>query len=356
MTDLFDRGVYGSRTTKRHRAGKTDVEARRQALYRIVFDQKPMTVRQVFYRATVANLVPKTEQGYRQVQHDLSEMRRDRVLPYGWLVDNTRWQRKPLTFSKLEDALHRTASTYRKSVWADSDVYIEIWLEKDALSGVIFPITARYDVPLMTARGYASLSFLNSSAETIAGENAAGKSVYIYHFGDFDPSGQDAARHIEEQLRELSDDDFEFERIAVTPHQIKEWELPTRPNKASDPRARKFEGKASVELDAIEPDMLRSLVEDVILRHVDEHELDVLKTAEESEREVLKAFMDLVPQAPNENVFEVSPNGQASLVSDLPLQDRGYFRRAKVQANLAMSRLDDYGRWRLIQDLSNDFW
>jgi len=94
-------------------------------------------------------------------------MRRAGELPYGWLADNTRWQRKPQTFDSVEDALNATARFYRKSLWTDAGAYVEIWLEKDALSGVILPITAQYDVPLMVARGYASLSFLHSAAEYI---------------------------------------------------------------------------------------------------------------------------------------------------------------------------------------------
>ena len=100
-----------------------------------------MTVRQVFYQATVRGLVEKAESGYGKVQADLTVMRRARELPYDWLADNTRWQRKPRTFDSVEDALQHTAEFYRKSLWADADCYAEIWLEKDALAGVIYPVT-----------------------------------------------------------------------------------------------------------------------------------------------------------------------------------------------------------------------
>ena len=87
-------------------------------------------------------------------------MRRAGELPYDWLADNTRWMRKPSTFNGVEEALRDTASLYRKALWTDADAYVEIWLEKDALAGVVYPVTGLYDVPLMVARGYASLSFL----------------------------------------------------------------------------------------------------------------------------------------------------------------------------------------------------
>ena len=102
---------------------------------------RPMTVRQVFYQATVRGIVEKTEAGYAKVQTDLVEMRKAGDLPYGWLADNTRWQRKPRTYDGIEDALEETARFYRKSLWNDADSYVEIWLEKDALSGVVYPVT-----------------------------------------------------------------------------------------------------------------------------------------------------------------------------------------------------------------------
>jgi hypothetical protein len=139
-----------------------------------------MTVRQVFYQATVRGLVEKAESGYGKVQTDLTVMRRAGELPYHWLADNTRWQRKPRTFDSVEEALKDTARFYRKALWADADAYVEIWLEKDALAGVVYPITSMYDVPLMVARGYASLSFLYSAAEYI---NTLDVPTFIYHCG-----------------------------------------------------------------------------------------------------------------------------------------------------------------------------
>jgi hypothetical protein len=164
-----------------------------------------MTVRQVFYQATVRNLVEKTEAGYAKVQTDLVLMRKAGELPYGWLADNTRWQRRPNTFSSVESALEETARFYRKSLWDDINAYVEIWLEKDALSGVVYPIISMYDVPLMVARGYASLSFLHSAAEYI---NDLPVPTFIYHLGDYDPSGVNAGEKIEERLRELAPDDI----------------------------------------------------------------------------------------------------------------------------------------------------
>jgi hypothetical protein len=281
--------AYETSPIKRVRATKAEVGERREALLAIIDDGKPMTVRQVFYQATVRGLIEKAESGYAKVQTDLTIMRRTGELPYDWLADNTRWQRKPKTFDSVEDALKETAAFYRKSLWRDADRYVEIWLEKDALAGVVLPVTAMYDVPLMVARGYASLSFLHSAAECI---NELIVPAYIYHLGDFDPSGVNAGEKIEETLRELAPDaEIYFERIAVTPEQIAEWDLPTRPTKASDTRAKRFGSELSVELDAIDPHQLRAIVQEAIERHLPADQFEILKAAEQSEREIISRLV-----------------------------------------------------------------
>lgn len=264
---------------------------RRRLLLDIVRAGRPMTVRQVFYQATVRGIVEKAETGYAKVQTDLTAMRRSGVMPYDWLADNTRWQRKPRTFGSIHEALADTARFYRKSLWENANSYLEVWLEKDALAGVVMPVTEEYDVPLMVARGYASLSFLASAAEYI---NEVGVPTYIFHLGDYDPSGVNAGEKIESTLRELAPRaTIHFHRIAVTPAQIEAWSLPTRPTKQTDSRAKGF-GDISVELDAIEPNELRALVRRWIEQLLPADELAVLKAAEASERSVLLHLVEQI--------------------------------------------------------------
>jgi len=279
---------------KRARVTKAELRDRRQALYEICREFHPASVRQVFYQATVRGLIPKLEAGYQKIKADLVYMRRAEMLPYSWLVDYTGWLRRPATFDNIDSALKITSEAYRKALWSECESYVEIWLEKDALSGVVFPITEKFDVPLMVARGYASESFLYSAGRTVKQTAAHGKKCFIYHLGDFDPSGQDAARVIERRLRDHSGGvDLIFERVAVTPQQIEEWNLPTRPTKSSDPRAKKF-GDTSVELDAIDPRRLRSLVQDCIERHLPPEKYAILMEAEKSEQELFKGLAGLV--------------------------------------------------------------
>jgi len=263
---------------------------RRHRLLEIVEEIQPATVRQVFYQATLTGVVEKTEGGYDKVQRALVDMRLDGTIPFDWLVDNTRWMRKPRTYGSKEEALQETARLYRRDLWCDADEYVEIWIEKDALAGVIYPVTEEFDVPLMVARGYASLSFLHDAAELIADQE---RPAYIYHLGDYDPSGQDAARNIEEQLREMAPDaEIYFKQLAVTRKQIARWKLPTRPTKTTDTRSKAWTGGESVELDAIAPDDLRKIVRDAIETHVNREQLELLLEIERDERE---QFMRLSP-------------------------------------------------------------
>jgi len=288
MSDEFRSELYQASRIKRRRATQDEVRERRRGLWEIVAEGAPMTVRQVFYQATVRGIVDKTENDYNKVQTDLVFLRKSGAMPYGWLADSTRWQRKPETYSSVEHALAETAKFYRKALWTNIDAHVEVWLEKDALAGVIYPITSEYDVPLMVTRGYASLSFLHNAAEEI---KSFEKPTYIYHLGDYDPSGVDAQRKVKETLREMApESDIFFHAVAVSRSQIEAWDLPTRPTKSSDTRAKTF-GDISVELDAIAPDMLRALVRACLERHLPADQLQILKVAEQSEREVIKAFV-----------------------------------------------------------------
>jgi hypothetical protein len=115
--------------------------------------------------------------------------------------------------------------------------------------------------------------------------------VYIYHLGDFDPSGVNAGEKIEQTLREMAPSaDIHFKRIAVNPDQIAAWGLPTRPTKKKDSRSKGF-GDISVELDAIEPNRLRGVVRESIERHLPSDQLRVLQIAEQSERLLIRELV-----------------------------------------------------------------
>src|SRR5262249_17894436 len=179
----------------------------------------------VFYQLVSQGVIAKTEAEYKAtVVRLLAVMRREGEVPFGWIADNTRWMRKPRTHSSLEEALRRTAETYRRAVWDDQPAYVEVWLEKDGLAGVLYQVTEEWDVPLMVTRGYPSLSYLYEAAEAI---QASGKPAHLYYFGDYDPSGLDIPRTVEAGIRECAPDaEADFQLAAVTGGPIRDVNLP----------------------------------------------------------------------------------------------------------------------------------
>jgi hypothetical protein len=269
------------------------MEELRAAIVEILGEHSPMTVRQVFYALTVRGAIEKTEAEYKQtVVRLLDEMRWSGEIDWDGISDASRWMHKPRSYDSVEDAIAQTAQFYRRNLWAANDDYVEIWCEKEALAGVVAQVTYDYDVPLMVSRGFSSSSYLRRAADKISD---IGKPTYIYQFGDHDPSGLWISEQIERDLqRHLDDiggfdlDDFQFERVAVTPEQITAWNLPTRPTKTEgNTHAKNFAGD-SVELDAIPVDHLHGLVREVIFRHIDFRQLRILRAAEESERQLLR--------------------------------------------------------------------
>ena len=286
MADYTETQVYrpSGLNEKRHRRTRAELAKIDAAIYEIAQAERPATVRGLFYRVVSRGLVPKTDKGkdngYAVVQREALKMRRAGDLPYGWITDGSRLRLKPRSFTNAQAALENTARMYRRDLWIDQEVHVEVWCEKDAIRGVVYPATAQYDVPLLISRGYSSETFLWETAEDI---NDEGKPAVIYQLGDHDRDGVRAWNAIERRLREFVDEDIDltFERLAVTPEQIDELELPTRPDKTDSGFG------PCVEVDAIPSHLLREIVSDAIEDWIDDDLLSLTKTAELSERTIL---------------------------------------------------------------------
>jgi len=232
----------------------------------------------------------EAESSYGKVQRQVLDLRRNGQLDYEHIADATRWMRKPTSYDSIEDALEETARTYRRNLWRDADTYVEIWIEKDALAGVIYPITRKFDVPLMVTRGFSSETF---AYEAIDARDDDERKYVVYYFGDFDRSGRDGARSLREKLERFAADypfQVVFKQIAVTEKQIELLKLPTRPHKRNSAADKLWPHAFACELDAIPPDMLRGMVQRLIEYHLPRRQFEVLMVAEESERELLQAF------------------------------------------------------------------
>jgi hypothetical protein len=262
------------------------MERLREIIVDVVGSDAPMTVRQVFYRVVGLGVITNAESEYLTVVvRQLTKLRLEGILPWSWITDGTGWTHKSVWYGSVEEALDATRRHYRRDYWRDLDEYVEVWLEKDALAGVLFRVTDEWGVPLMVTRGFASLSYVHNAAETI---ERIGKPTFIYYFGDHDPSGVEIDRNLERRLREFAPgSDIFFERVAVKPWQIEELRLPTRPTKRTAHHGRGLHEGESVEVDAIPPATLLAMVRGAIERHVDPRRIAVLEAAEAAERELL---------------------------------------------------------------------
>lgn len=286
--------VYQASPAKRRRATKGEMETRARFLVDYAVEHAPVTVRQLFYAATVDGVpgIEKTECGYSKVQAQVLDLRRAGRLPYYTISDATRYMRKPRTFDGWEAALQNTAQVYRKSLWAESDVEVEIWLEKSALAGVLYPVTSEFDVPLMPTGGYSSETFAYGAVNAM---RETGKALVIYALYDFDRSGQDAAGSLREKVERFGaefDVPVDFHHLGLTHQQVVDLDLPTRPAKRTTAADRRWPHDFAAELDAIPPDTLRDFVRDAIEDHLPAHELDHLKLIEQAERETLMRFIE----------------------------------------------------------------
>jgi hypothetical protein len=285
---------------KRSRRTKAEMEVLRAAVYDLCAEHQPLTVRNLYYLMVVASFIAKTERDYKLVAIRLAgEMRESGALPWGWIVDNTRLMRKPDSYAGLRGLLKQSAQLYRRDLWANLDEYVEVWCESDSIGGVLVDVTWEFDVPLMAAHGFSSKEFLYDSAAAIAAHD---KPTTIYYVGDYDPSGvvirDDVQRRLTRYLEKWHefDGDFQFVPLAVTPEQIEEMDLPTKPpktKKSTHAKATNWqEDQGTVEAEAIPPETMRSILREAIESHIPAGHLEALERIEEEEKSTLERLAD----------------------------------------------------------------
>jgi hypothetical protein len=254
--------------------------------------ERPISVRGIAYRVLTHptnvdhGLIAKSEQDFRKVQRAVLKLRRSGRMPYSWIADGTRWQIRVRTHADADAALADLSASYRRDLWAGQDHRVEVWTEKDAMAGVLTPVTDRWQVGLFVSRGFASETFLHSSAMAA---RADGRPTVLLQVGDHDASGVKAWQDIQIKLARFAPEiEWEFRRIAVTPEQVDELGLPTRPQKATS-HAAGWTGGA-VEVDAVPTEHLRTVLEAAITQRIDTDVLTIEREVEASERYWLAAL------------------------------------------------------------------
>ena len=232
-----------------------------------------LTLRQVYYQLVAADVIPNTEKSYKNLGSLISDGRLAGLIDWEAIIDRTRQLRGLRSDDDPADAINKAASNYRLDWWKDQDYRVEVWVEKDALAGVIGSIANKLDVDYFSCRGYTSQSEMWRAARRLKRyEEWYGKKNVILHLGDHDPSG-----------------------IALSMEQIEELSPPPNPAKITDSRAAKYierYGRHSWELDALNPEYLDKLITTNVLKYADKNKLAKIKEREIDEKDELIKISD----------------------------------------------------------------
>jgi hypothetical protein len=182
-----------------------------------------------------------------------------------------------------KDQVKAWMEAYSKNKWENQPIYPEIFIEKKALQGVFTDICRRWNIGLGACKGYPSLTFLHEAHLRFKWAERRDKQPVILYFGDYDPSGEDIPRSIQENMEKFGVD-IEIRRIALMKDQVIEWDLPPAPAKDTDTRTANWGGLGQVELDAVRPDKLMKLCESAIQEVFDQDLYDELIEQEKEER------------------------------------------------------------------------
>ena len=222
------------------------------------------------------------------------------IIDWEAIEDRIRIPYLPYYAENPADAINDIIYSYRLDRQEGQDVYIWLAIEKDALSGVLKPITSYYHVNLIVNRGYSSCTAIYDMYNKFISYLSQGKRVVLLYLGDHDPSGLDMVRDIKERLIEMfmnSDELFSIEHIALIMDQIKQYNLPAKPAKITDPRAKWYiqkHGQVSWEVDALDPKILSALVKKSIESIIDLDKFNKVLLQEEKDKRKLKKIAGVI--------------------------------------------------------------
>jgi len=254
----------------------------------------PLTLRQVYYRLVAAHTIANRQQEYKRLSRTLVKARLAGLVDDTRIVDRVRTPFRVSCWDDLRDFLETVRRAYRREKWTSQRFDVQVWCEKDAVAGVLQPITDEFEVTLYPCRGYNSYSALKEAGRGI---NGIPRPTVILYLGDFDPSGQDMPRDIRRRLTEDFGADFDLRVIALTREQIDEHQLPPDLTKKTDTRAAAFiarHGDMAVELDAPPPNVLQALVREHLALFVGKSAFEAERAQEAAERAELAALIDAV--------------------------------------------------------------
>lgn len=253
-----------------------------------------LTLRQLYYQFVARNLIPNTQRDYKRLGSIVNDGRLAGLIDWNALEDRTRNLQANPHWNSPEEIVGTCARQFAVDKWDSQEFRPEVWVEKEALAGVVGQAASALDVPYFCCRGYTSQSEMWVAAMRLRRYAEAGQRPFVIHLGDHDPSGIDMTRDIDDRLA-LFMGGLKLERIALNMDQVEEFGPPPNPAKVTDSRAAGYIarfGAKSWELDALEPKILDELIRKTILSVRDEGAWDEKEAEEKVGRDALSKISD----------------------------------------------------------------
>lgn len=254
-----------------------------------------LTLRQLYYQFVARDIISNTQAEYSKLGTTVNNGRLAGLIDWDSIVDRTRKHEANPHWDNPSDIIEDSATQYAIDTRADQKDYVEVWVEKDALVGVIERACEPLDVGFLSCRGYVSQSAMWRAAIRLMRQEGIGrKCTILLHLGDHDPSGIDMTRDIQDRLS-MFGSDVDVKRIALDMEQVEEYQPPPNPAKATDSRYASYRdeyGDDSWELDALDPRIITTLITDNITAYSDQSKRDFLIERQESERQQIRDLAD----------------------------------------------------------------
>ena len=273
--------------TRRTAAQVTKIKA---VIYALCKTHRPLSIRQLFYLLVTTGEIDKTELAYKQVIRLATEMRNEGELAFEWIRDDSRRRMRLALNQSPAEALQDLAESYSFDYQSLQPTRLEVWCEKETLSGVLWPVCAKYRVDLLPCKGMPSLTYRHEAAMA---SNDDGRPFKVLYVGDSDPTGELIDPSINSFMRRyLRVVWLGIERIAVTDSQRKELKLFTRPPKEKGKKAGRHADIGCVEVEAIAPDELRKILSMAIESNLDRGSLERARLVDEAQKETILSMID----------------------------------------------------------------
>lgn len=238
-----------------------------------------LTLRQVYYQFVARGWLENSDKSYKRLGATITDARMAGLMDWHHITDRTRYLRSSAFWDSPAQIIEASAQQFHRDLWIETGQHYrpEVWVEKDALVGVVGRAADELSVPFMSCRGYVSQSEMWVAGRRMRLAYQRGLQPVVIHLGDHDPSGIDMTRDIQERLSLFAEQDVPVERIALNMDQVEQYEPPPNPAKLTDSRGRGYVdryGDESWELDALEPTVLDALIRAALAPYIDQDAWD----------------------------------------------------------------------------------